>query len=461
MRIVLIFLGLLLPGRALAHTSEGAFVLLLPTGHYIAGGVATVAVTVLLMALLPARRAEAIFRPVPLHRVGRRGRRPWPSLLSLLVLLCALWMGRTGSQDPTINALPLLVWTGFWLFLVSLQAVVGDIWRVLNPWTGLWALAGRRAWLNYPRGLGRWPGLVSLMAFAAFLLADIAPAAPERLALAAGGYWAFHMAGTLIFGLRWLLSAEALTILMRAYAGLAPVGRRRGRRSLGLPGWRWMARPAPPMALAVVMIALLGIGSFDGINETFWWLARIGMNPLEFTGRSAVTIQTLTGLFLSVGLLVAVFAATLQTGMILAEGEEGGAGRGGLAHAFRVFAPTILPIAIAYHVAHYLTAMLVEGQYLALYLNDPFRQGWHLLGIEARHVTTGFFNTRATVQVIFLAQAGTVVLGHVLAILMAHVLALRLYGDGRRALLSQLPLAAFMIAYTLFGLWLLASPRGA
>ena len=32
--------------------------------------------------------------------------------------------------------------------------------------------------------------------------------------------------------------------------------------------------------------------------------------------------------------------------------------------------------------------------------------------------------------------------------------------DVRRAVLGQAPLAAFMVAYTFFGLWLLASPRG-
>ena len=60
---------------------------------------------------------------------------------------------------------------------------------------------------------------------------------------------------------------------------------------------------------------------------------------------------------------------------------------------------------------------------------------------------------------IYLGQAGAVVSGHVLAVILAHAIAIRALGTTRRALLSQLPLALFMIAYTLFGLWLLASPR--
>ncbi len=87
-------------------------------------------------------------------------------------------------------------------------------------------------------------------------------------------------------------------------------------------------------------------------------------------------------------------------------------------------------------------------------------RGADLFGLAGGHVTTGFFNTQASVRVIWLTQAGAVVFGHVVAILMAHVLALRLFGTTRKATLSQLPLTLFMVSYTLFGLWLLASPRG-
>jgi hypothetical protein len=48
----------------------------------------------------------------------------------------------------------------------------------------------------------------------------------------------------------------------------------------------------------------------------------------------------------------------------------------------------------------------------------------------------------------------------VIAILLAHALAVRGHGNNWRAILGQAPLALFMIAYTFFGLWLLASPRG-
>ncbi|WP_301068693.1 hypothetical protein [Pseudooceanicola sp.] len=445
----------LIPGAALAHASEGGFVLLLPTGLYAAGGVTVVVLTVLLVALLPGRQSLALFRPLPLWRAAPRVRAGWISLLVLAILAWAVIQGWVGEQDPTHNPLPLIVWTGGWVILLLIQAILGDVWRALNPWTGLWWRLGRPAPLRYPAALGHWPAVVGLLALAGFLLADIAPAAPGRLAWVVALYWALQMLGLCLFGLPWLLRAEAITVMMRAYVGLSLLGRSRGRRAIGLSGWRRMAQQTPPPAgQAVFILLMLAIGSFDGVNETFWWFARIGMNPLEFTGRSAVVWQSLGGLALACLLLVAVFAATTRAGLWLLQSTLP-PGR-----VIRLLVPSILPIALGYHLAHYLPVLLVEGQYLALMLNDPMETGVNLLGLAGAHVTTGFFNTQATVRVIWLTQAGAVVFGHVIAILMAHGLALRLFETPRKAALSQIPLAIFMVLYTIFGLWLLASPRG-
>jgi hypothetical protein len=311
-----------------------------------------------------------------------------------------------------------------------------------------------RAPLRYPRWLGHWPALVLFLGFAAFLLADPAPADPARLASFAGFYWYATLMGVILFGPAWMVRAEALTVLMRTYARMGLLGRARGRIAAGLPGWQILARPVPPMALAVFMVVLLGTGSFDGLNETFWWLGFLGINPLEFPGRSVVIGQNLTGLILSNLALLAIFTICLWLGEHLA------GTRRPLRQAFCLFAPSILPIALGYHIAHYLTSFLVDGQYVIRWLNDPMGRGAQLLGYERYYVTTGFFNTPGTVKAIWLTQAGAVVVGHVIAILMAHALALRDTGSTRRAVLGQAPLAAFMVAYTFFGLWLLASPRG-
>jgi hypothetical protein len=449
---------LALSGSVLAHASEQGFVLLLPTDIYITAGVASVALTIVLIAVLPERTAEVIFHAWSVFPRFPRAARHLVSILATAAMAFLVWRGFTGSRDPLGNPLPLFVWTFWWVGLVSLQGLVGNHWRYTNPWTGLAFFLSKatdtRAPWRYPRWLGHWPAVILFLGFAAFLLADPAPADPTRLAAFAGLYWYVAFLGLVLFGPAWLVRAEALTVLMRAYGRMGLFGPRGRRTGMGLWGWQTLKGPLPPVSLAVFILILLGTGSFDGLNETFFWMGLLGINPLEFPGRSTVITQNLIGLIAANAALIAAFAACLWLG------EQIAGSRRSLREAFCLFAPSILPIAIAYHVAHYLTSFLVDGQYLIKVMNDPMGHGSALLGLDDFYVTTGFFNTPGTVKAIWLTQAGAVVVGHVVAIVLAHALAMQDQSSSRRAILGQAPLAVFMIAYTFFGLWLLASPRG-
>jgi hypothetical protein len=435
-----------LPLGVAAHATDQAFVALLPTGVYSAAGVAAVALTVAALFLVPDRLTRAMFAHRALSERHTEGPRTAASLLSLAVLAGLLATGLWGPRDPVSNLLPLVFWTLGWAGLVSLTGVIGDIWRWLNPWCGLYRVIAPR-WRQYPvpETWGRWPALLLLIGFTAFLLADIAPADPARLALFVGVYWAVTMIGLLIAGPSWLAQVELGHAISGAYARLAALARS-APSGIGGPGWR-LLEPQQAGAGAFAL-TLLAAGSFDGLNETFWWLGLIGVNPLEFPGRSAVVGQTLAGLLAALVLLFAAFGATVWAGLRL-----GGTGVGFREAAGRL-ALSILPIALVYHVAHYLPSFLVDIQYTAAALAD-------LLGLGHVHVTTGFFNRLDTVRVLWLTQAGLVVLGHVWSVLLAHRIALDLFGGGRRATMATLPLSLFMIAYTFLGLWLLASPKGA
>ena len=446
-----------LPEAALAHVSEQGFVLLLPTEIYIAAGVATVAATVLLIALLPAKSHARLFRPLRLFRFVPARLPLGTSCIATALLLALLLIGKSGITDPLENLLPLTVWTVWWVALVSLQGLFGDLWRWINPWTGPLTILRRAlplSRLRLPRAIGGFPAVAGLLAFAGFYLADPAPADPSRLSGIVFAYWLANLVGALTFGPRWLLQCEALTVMMRAYRRVALFGRRGRHLSAGLWGWRVAAGPAPPISVAVFCLLLLGIGSFDGLNETFWWFALVGINPLEFPGRSAVIAETLTGLIAANLALTAVFALCVGAGLLLARTDLS------VRRAFTAFAPALLPIALGYHIAHYLPTFLVDIQWVYAALSDPLGRGADLLGIGEFYVTTGFFNTLGTVRIIWLSQAAAVVIGHLVSILLAHAIALRETGSARAATISQAPLAAFMIGYTLFGLWLLASPRG-
>ncbi len=448
----------LLATRAGAHASEGGFILLLPTTFFIIGGAVSVFVTVLLVLFLPASALQALFRPFSVSAIPRWPGPAVPSTLSFIAMLALITAGFTGSHDPNRNPLPMAIWTLLWVLLFVIQGLFGNLWRFLNPWSGPYAVLtrlGLRPVLSLRADLGHWIGWICFLAFAAVLLAHPAPKDPERLALMVACYWSVHFMGMVLCGPVWLRRAEGLSVALDAYARVAVTSWYPRGLKLGFPGFRSLALPSPSISLAIFMITLLAVGSFDGLNETFWWMGLIGVNPLEFPGRSGLVWQTLGGLALSIVALIAIFWAVIWLGARLARAPA----RSG--EMFRAQAPALLPIALGYHVGHYFSGFLIDIQYVA----EFFCKATDLCHVI---VTAGSFNQLSSVRMIWLTQAGAVVLGHICAIMLSHAISLRVFHgrsesrshDHRRALLSHLPLSIMMVAYTIFGLWLLAAPRG-
>ncbi|TGP51760.1 hypothetical protein EN873_19205 [bacterium M00.F.Ca.ET.230.01.1.1] len=454
-------LAALLPTPAFAHASDRGHVLLLPTGYYIAGGALAVAVSFLVLALLPPAALNNFWRKrLPLFTFGDAPRTVI-SLISFAGFALLVAAGLFGSRDPLSNPLPLVIWTLLWAGFTLLQGVFGDLWSWLNPWYGAWRvvtrLVGERRSENQPSRLpgwlGHWPAFALFFAFAWFELIDAAPDDPTRLAFAAGIYWLANFIAMLIFGYGiWSKRGEFLTVFFSIIARFAPVGRHDGRLSLFWPGAKLQAAESLlPSGMAFLLVALSSV-SFDGLSKTFFWLGLFGVNPLEYPGRTALIGVGSFGLVLTFVLLAAVFAFTVILGQRLA-GDKHSFGE-----AAGLLVWSIVPIALAYHIAHYLTVLLVDGQYALVALSDPFALGWNLFGTANRMVEAGVVAGAQSAWWLWNLQAGVIIAGHVLAVLVAHGLAWRLHRQPSRAALSQLPLTFLMIAYTIFGLWLLATP---
>ncbi|RTL93790.1 MAG: hypothetical protein EKK31_31685 [Hyphomicrobiales bacterium] len=450
----------LLPTPAFAHASDRGHVLLLPTGYYLAGGALAVAVSFLVLALLPPAALDRFWgRRVSLFTFGDAPR-TIVSLISFAGFALLIASGLTGSRDPLSNPLPLVIWTLLWAGLTLLQGVLGDLWSWLNPWYGPWRLSrflsrhrDDRLSPRLPPWLGYWPAFALFFAFAWFELIDPAPDDPARLAFAAGLYWLASFIAMLIFGYdAWSKRGEFLTVFFAMVARFAPFERHEGRLSLCWPGAKLLAaEPLPPSGTAFLLLALSSV-SFDGLSKTFFWLGLFGVNPLEFPGRTALIGVGSFGLVLTFVLLAVVFALAVILGQRLA----------GDRHLFHETAGllvwSIVPIALAYHIAHYITVLLVDGQYALVALSDPFALGWNLFGTASMMVEAGVVAGAGAAWWLWNVQAGVIIAGHVLAVLVAHGLAWRLHRQPSRAALSQLPLTLLMIAYTIFGLWLLATP---
>ncbi|MCV0395087.1 MAG: hypothetical protein K5872_02645 [Rhizobiaceae bacterium] len=459
---------LLLPKEALAHAADRGFVMILPTGYYLVGGAVSVALSFILLAIVPV---PALERPLGWRAAlssdearGGRNRPIWPSLLSFLLLAGLVLAGLAGSRDPLSNPLPLTIWTLWWVGLTLVQGLVGNVWRWIEPWSGMHALICRLAGrdpeapgpLRLPPSIAFWSAIALFGGFAWFELVHASPDDPGILAIVVAAYWLFTLVMTILFGRRhWLRRGEPFSIFFSMISRLAPLDLDGRRPAASLPGARLANAPCLPIGGVLFLLLALSTVSFDGLMRTFFWFGLNGLNPLEFEGRSSVTAINTIGIAAMFAALTGAFLAAVAIGERLASSRlsfTDVAGR---------LVWSIIPISLAYHFSHYLVSLIVNGQYALAALSDPLSRGWNLFGTAGLHVRAGLASGHDASWAIWNAQAAAIIGGHIIAVAVAHLVAYRLHGDARKAAISQLPLAVLMVAYTVFGLWLLSQPTGA
>ena len=61
-------------------------------------------------------------------------------------------------------------------------------------------------------------------------------------------------------------------------------------------------------------------------------------------------------------------------------------------------------------------------------------------------------------RLVWFVGVGAIVIGHVIAVYVAHVISMRRSGSRGAALRSQYPMVALMVGYTVVSLWIVAQP---
>jgi hypothetical protein len=440
-------------GPAWAHTSERGQVMLLPTELYVAGGAAVVAASVVLVALLPLLRREAVQSPMISVLRLTPAQRAVPSLAGLAMLAILIMAGFLGPPDPIANPLPGAVWTLWWTALTILTIAFGNLWAAVNPWSGLYAILrpSGEPLVHYPSAAGQWPAVVLFLAFAWFELVYPTPFDPIRLATVLAAYVALTFAGLFLFGRVWLEKAECFSVYFRMVAWLSPLQWRVRDGGLCLrlvlPGTALGGDDEGQVSGAFILLALSTV-SFDGFMRTFFWAGVIGFNPLEYPGRSALIGESTVGLLAMYACLAAGFWLAMTLGRMLAPEVK----------KFTGLVGSIVPIALAYHLAHYLPDLPIGLMQEAKALSDPFGTGLDLFGTANLQPPASLLMDHHVAELVYRSQTAIIVAGHVIAVAAAHAMAAKQAGSARAAILGLLPLNAAMVVYTMFGLWLLSTP---
>lgn len=412
-------------------------------------------------------------------------------LASALLFALLVLAGVLGDQNPSHNLAPTLVWVIWWVGLAYVSALLGNIWALLNPWKTLFGWAeslyarldpeGQLSFaLPCPPWLGVWPGVTLFGAFAWVELVFPGSAEPWNLSMLVLAYSVVTWAGMLLFGRRvWLRTGECFSLAFGFLSRFSPTEirvrdaavcdacpvrcRDRAGQCLdcyecfelaGTDQREWNLRPFAVGLLAqediqisqmAFVALLLSTVTFDGLTATPAWAAIA--NSLYAVFPSALAIGTLglvtfPLLFMAVYLFVASLMAT-------ASGR-----RHPVETLARTFVYSLVPIALAYHLAHYLSFLLIQGQFIIPLISDPFGYGWNILGTADFKVNIAIVNAKFA----WITAVTAIVVGHIIAVYLAHVIALRAFGDRRPAQRSQYPMLALMVGYTMVSLWILAQP---
>ncbi|HEX8159236.1 MAG TPA: fenitrothion hydrolase, partial [Solirubrobacteraceae bacterium] len=369
--------------------------------------------------------------------------------LGVALLALVIVAGYAGSQNALSNFAPTFVFITFWVGMAFASALFGDIFRALSPWRALgrasgWLVhRGRRnmkpARRQYPERLGRWPAAAGLFAFTWIELVSGWGEQPRMLAIVVGGYTALTLAGQALYGVEcWTLRAEPFSVYFNVLSRISPFEARDG-----VVGVRPLLGGLPrldivPGTIAFVTV-MIGTVTFDGLTQGRSWaeVNRQLDDMFAATGLAlpaAHEVSETLGLLACVALVAGFYALGSRYAHRFAPALSAERLRRGFVHS-------LVPIALVYVAAHYLTFLLFEGQGIAYLLSDPLGRGWNLFGTASAAVDYGLISQNQA----WYAQVACVVAGHVAALTLAHDRALALYGQARAAARSQYAMLAIMV----------------
>ncbi len=362
------------------------------------------------------------------------------AMLAVLLVTALVLLALVAGQDDARNPVPYVVYVWLWVGMPVLSMLLGPVWVTLNPFRLLHRAVRRVARISPDFTLAEsrldyWPAASLLLAFTWLeLIADNRTTLPV-LRVALGLFTVVSVIAPLAVGSRWFAEGDPFEVLSRLYGRLSPIGRRPdGRLVLRSPVHGPGLQP-PARGLLAAVAVMLGGTAYDSLSANLRytsWVQSSGA-PTFLRTVTLIAVCALVGLALQAAAALAAAVARVPVRGMAAQ-----------------LAPSVIPIAAGYLVAHYWSLLVFQGQNTLRLLSDPMGVGANVLG------TGGLVPNQALIAptLVAVVQAGSIVLGHVLGVVVAHERAIRLF-PRRQAIPGQVPLMVLMVGYTVGGLSLL------
>jgi hypothetical protein len=342
-------------------------------------------------------------------------------LLSLLII-----PGLISDENANTSIAPLIIWVFFWIGVPVLGLLFGDVYAKFNP------LDVYKTSNSNPKSI--YIATALFLGLTWFELVWNKPGNPTHIGVV------FIILLLITFTNKFFLQkasieVDPLHLLHHLYSKL--------RLTVSKPVLKNMLENISNLSnlkgMEYFILLMIGTVTYDGLRGTTYWRNLFGASVLD-TGFSTLA-------FLSINLIVILSYRFACWFAIKVSGE-----RKNLNEISLLFGHTMLPIAFAYHVTHYLSLLLYESQSLIFRLNDPYGLGWNLFNIS--EVSINYFLSPVTLWSI---QVFVTLAGHMLSVVLAHDLAVKLFGH-KQSDKTQYIFLLITVGLTLQALFVLSVP---
>lgn len=351
---------------------------------------------------------------------------PTGRLLGLLVLILLIVPGLVNNEVAKVSIAPLVLWVFLWIGVPVLGLMFGDLYAKFNPLSIIVNQEGDSKNVYVASFL--------FICLTWFELVWTKPGNPRHIGIV---FVLLIVVVSLIqrFYKKTIIEVDPLLVLHHLYSKMRVAHKAPIFRNL----LNNLSNLAQLKGMEYFILLMIGTVTYDGLRETTFWFNLFG------TRSSEISFSTIA--FLSMNLIVIIFYRFACYYAIRVSGENYN-----LNEISLKFGHTMLPIAFAYHVTHYLGLLLFESQTLLYRLNDPLGFGWNLF--NAQETTVNYFLEPIVLWTIMVIVT---LAGHMLSVVLAHDLSVKIFGH-QKSDKTQYIFLFITVALTLQALFVLSVP---
>jgi len=347
-------------------------------------------------------------------------------VLGLFVLSLLIFPGLIGNEEAKTSITPLIIWVFLWIGVPVLGLIFGDIYAKFNPLSIIPS--------DEKKPTTVWFASLLFLGLTWFELVWRKPGNPSHIGVVFIILFVVTTGVRILFG-KASIEVDPLHLLHHLYAKL--------RFTVSRPFYKNMLENIANLSnfkgMEYFILLMIGTVTYDGLRGTTFWYNLFGSSTLDI-GFSTLSFLAINIIIISSYRFACWFALKVS-------GEKKD-----LNDVSLLFAHTMLPIAFAYHVTHYLSLLLYESQTIFYRLNDPYGLGWNLFGIE--EITINYFLTPVALWGI---QVFLTLAGHMLSVVLAHDLSIKLFGH-QQSDKTQYIFLLITVGLTLQALFVLSVP---